>query len=130
MNAVKALVDQLPGKITIDSQIQKGTTVQIEIPVKQVNRQLPQGKKKVAVFEDNEPMKKVVEEMVKKLGHQVVNQDYNLIITDMEMNKLSGTDILSSTQHTGDMMSGHTDFTAEQALQLVCRLSPKAFQHR
>jgi len=38
----------------------------------------------VAVFEDNEPMKKVVEEMVKKLGHQVVNQDYNLIITDME----------------------------------------------
>lgn len=129
MYVVKGLVDLLQGKITIDSQIQKGTTVQIEIPVKQVNRQLPQGKKKVAVFEDNEPMKKVVEEMVKKLGHQVVNQDYNLIITDMEMNEFSGTDILSSHPNIPViLMSGHTDFTAEQALQLgFAGFLPKPF---
>lgn len=129
MYVVKGLVDLLQGKITIDSQIQKGTTVQIEIPVKQVNRQLPQGKKKVAVFEDNEPMKKVVEEMVKKLGHEVVNQDYNLIITDMEMNEFSGTDILSSHPNIPViLMSGHTDFTTEQALQLgFAGFLPKPF---
>ena len=129
MYVVKGLVDLLQGEITIDSQIQKGTTVQIEIPVKQVNRQLPQGKKKVVVFEDNEPMKKVVEEMIKKLGHQVVSQDYNLIITDMEMNKLSGTEILSShTNMPVILMSGHTDFTTEQALQLgFAGFLPKPF---
>jgi len=129
MYVVKGLVDLLQGEINIDSQIQKGTTVQIEIPVKRVNRQLPQGKKKVMVFEDNEPMKNVLEEMLKKLGHQVVNEDYNLIITDMEMNEHSGTDILSSHPEIPViLMSGHTDFTTKQALQLgFAGFLPKPF---
>ena len=129
MYVVKGLVDLLQGEINIDSQIQKGTTVQIEIPVKRVNRQLPQGMKKVMVFEDNEPMKNVLEEMLKKLGHQVVNEDYNLIITDMEMNEHSGTDILSSHPEIPViLMSGHTDFTTKQALQLgFAGFLPKPF---
>ena len=119
MYVVKGLVDLLQGTISIDSEVRKGTTMRVDIPVKPVNKKVPQGMKKLVVFEDDETLKTVVEAMVRKLGHQVVSQDYNLIITDMEMNKLSGTDVLQGHPDIPViLMSGRTDFTTEQAIQL------------
>ncbi len=129
MYVVKGLTELLQGNIYIESQVNKGTSVNIEIPVKIVNTQIPKGNKRVIIFEDDESMKKLVEDMVLKLGHQIVQHDYNLIITDMEMNNISGTDILQSNSKVPViLMSGRTDFTNAQALSLgFAGFLPKPF---
>ena len=57
--------------------------------------------------------------MLIRLGHQIVEEDYDLILTDMEMGEITGLDILASAGTVPVIvMTGHSDFTAEKAAQL------------
>jgi FixJ family two-component response regulator len=71
------------------------------------------------VFDDDELVAKLVSDMLFHLGHRVVEEDYEMILTDMEMGEISGLDILATA---GDLpvilMTGRGDFSAEKALQL------------
>jgi signal transduction histidine kinase len=119
MFVVKGLVDLLDGKIDIDSKVGKGTTITASIPAKHSLKEIPQGIKRIKVYDDDPVVFKVVSDMLLKLGHKVVDADYDLIITDMEMGNTSGLDILCKA---GDipvvMMTGSFDFSTQEALEL------------
>jgi len=119
MYVVKGLTDLLGGTINITSEVGKGTFVKVEIPVGKAVSTIKKGMKKIAVYEDDVVVLKLVREMLFHLGHRVVEKDYEVILTDMEMGDISGLDILTAK---GDvpviLMTGRGDFSAEKALKL------------
>ncbi|MEA4982871.1 MAG: ATP-binding protein [Paludibacter sp.] len=118
MYVVKGLIDLLGGTINILSEVGKGTLIKVEIPVGRAVSVMKNGKKRIAVYEDDPVMAKLVSDMLHNLGHSVVEQDYEVILTDMEMGDISGLDILAAA---GDvpviLMTGRGDFSAEKALK-------------
>ena len=118
MYVVKGLIDLLGGTINILSEVGKGTLIKVEIPVRRAVSVMKNGKKRIAVYEDDPVMAKLVSDMLHNLGHSVVEQDYEVILTDMEMGDISGLDILAAA---GDvpviLMTGRGDFSAEKALK-------------
>lgn len=118
MYVVKGLIDLLGGTINILSEVGKGTLIKVEIPVEKAVSVMKNGKKRIAVYEDDPVMAKLVSDMLLHLGHSVVEQDYEVILTDMEMGDISGLDILAAA---GDvpviLMTGRGDFSTEKALK-------------
>lgn len=118
MYVVKGLIDLLGGTINILSEVGKGTLIKVEIPVGTAVSVMKNGKKRIAVYEDDPVMAKLVSDMLHNLGHSVVEQDYEVILTDMEMGDISGLDILAAA---GDvpviLMTGRGDFSTEKALK-------------
>jgi two-component system, NarL family, sensor histidine kinase EvgS len=116
MYVVKGLTDLLGGSIRIESKVGKGTLVEISVPVEMSTINIRRGSRKIAVFEDDKLMDELVREMLKQLGHQVVEQDYDIILTDMEMGEISGLDILAKAGDTPVvLMTGRGDYTSEKA---------------
>lgn len=117
---VKGLVDLLGGTIHVKSEVGKGTEISIEINCqKAVYNNVEKGTKRIAVFEDDPIMADVVSGMLLRLGHKVVESDYELILTDMEMGEITGLDVLSSAGNIPViLMTGHSDITAEKAREL------------
>ncbi len=119
MYVVKGLVDLLGGSVNIESTVGKGTNVRVAIPCANAQKSIKQGTKKIAVYDDDPVIVKMVSDMLMRLGHKIVEQDCDMILTDMEMGEISGIDILASA---GDapvvVMTGHSDFTAEKAKEL------------
>jgi len=119
MFVVKGLVDLLNGEININSKVGEGTTITTVIPAERSLKKIPQGVKRIKVYDDDPVVFKVVSDMLLRLGHKVVDTDYDLIITDMEMGAISGTDIL---RDAGDipvvMMTGSFDFSMQDAIEL------------
>lgn len=119
MYVVKGLVGLLQGNIHISSQVDKGTTVQIRIPCLKAESKIKQGTKKIAIHDDDPVVAEMARNMLTRLGHKIVDEDYDVILTDMDMGELSGNDILASAGNIPVIvMTGHSDFTIEKALQL------------
>lgn len=116
---VKGLVDLLGGTLQVKSEVGKGTEVTIHIHCDKAFYEIQKGAKKIAIFEDDPVMTDVVTGMLLKLGHKVVESDYNIILTDMEMGEITGLDVLSAAEDIPViLMTGHSDITAEKAHEL------------
>lgn len=119
MYVVKGLVDLLGGTISITSRVDKGTKIEVIIPCGMAENKIKQGAKKIAVYDDDPVVVDMVRGMLVRLGHEVVEYDYEMILTDMEMGELSGLDILASAGNVPVIvMTGHSDFTDEKAWEL------------
>lgn len=118
MYVVKGLIDLLGGTINILSEVGKGTSIKVEIPVGKAVSAMQKGTKRIAVYEDDPVMAKLVSDMLHNLGHSVVEQDYEVILTDMEMGDISGLDILATAGYVPViLMTGRGDFSTEKALK-------------
>jgi CheY-like chemotaxis protein/anti-sigma regulatory factor (Ser/Thr protein kinase) len=119
MFVAKGLVDLFDGKIDINSKIKKGTTFIVTIPAECSSKGIPQGVKRIKVYDDDDMVIKIVSDMLLKLGHKVVDTNYDLILTDMEMGEISGFDIL---RNSGGLpvvlMTGTFDVSAQKANEL------------
>ena len=120
MFVVKGLVELLGGEIIINSKIGKGTRITLNIPVERSLKEIPQGIKRIKVYDDDPVVVKVVSDMLLRLGHKVVDSDYDLILTDMEMGTISGVDILHQAAGAVPVvvMTGRADFSAQKAIKL------------
>lgn len=118
MYVVKGLTDLLGGNINIESKTGKGTVVEVTIPAVITAGNISKSKKKIAVYEDDKLMEELVHDMLKILGHEVVEEACDFILTDMEMGEITGLDILAKAGNTPViLMTGRGDYTAEKALQ-------------
>ena len=109
MFVVKGLVELLNGAIDIDSTVGKGTRITISIPMKIAVINAVFKAKHLLVIDDDLSFLALLKDMLVKLGHSVevcnapaeFNEylvhlsDYDMVITDMEMGDVSGTDILT-----------------------------------
>lgn len=119
MYVVKGLIGLLQGNIHISSQVDKGTTVKVRIPCPKAGTEIKQGTKKIAIHDDDPVVAEMARNMLTRLGHKIVDDDYDVILTDMDMGELSGKDILASAGNIPVIvMTGHSDFTIEKAAQL------------
>lgn len=141
MYVVKGIIEMLGGSIEVTSKVGEGSKFFITIPASlhegrrgEINESsenrgiligeressaLPEGPKRIAVFDDDPAMIKVVALMLEKLGHMVVEEEYNVILTDMEMCDLSGMDVLASSPEIPVVvMTGRSDFSSEEARRL------------
>jgi two-component system, NarL family, sensor histidine kinase EvgS len=119
MYVVKGLVHLLGGAIHITSEINQGTTVKVTIPCQKAENTIKRGSKNIIVYDDDPVVAELASNMLIRLGHKIVEEDYDLILTDMEMGEITGLDILASAGTVPVIvMTGHSDFTAEKAAQL------------
>ena len=117
---VRGLVELLGGEIAIHSKVEEGTTIDVKITAERALKEIPRGVKKIKVYDDDPIVVKMVSDLLIRLGHKVVEQDYDLVITDMEMGAISGLDILHQVAGAVPvvMMTGRADFTAQKAMEL------------
>ena len=119
MFVVKGLVELLDGNISIHSTVGVGTSVITTIPAQRSSKEIPKGAKKIKIYDDDPVVVKMVSDMLLRLGHKVVDTDYDLILTDMEMGDISGLDILNRAEGVPVVvMTGRADFSAQQASKL------------
>jgi signal transduction histidine kinase len=119
MYVVKGLVDLLGGTISLESSVGKGTAVRVSIPCTDAEKSIKLGAKKIAVYDDDPVILNMVTDMLLRLGHKIVEKDYDIILTDMEMGEISGLDILASAGKVPVIvMTGHSDFTSDKAREL------------
>lgn len=125
---VKGLVELLGGRIDVDSKVNEGTTFTVSIPItlpsqtdcandkRHINRRLIKCRR-IVVFDDEPDVVKTVSQMLVSMGISVVEDDYDCIITDMEMCGITGLDVLSSANGIPVvLMSGRGDITEETAI--------------
>ncbi len=116
---VRGLTELLGGKITVKSRVGEGTAILLTISIEHSSQSIQQSARRIKVYDDDPVVVKVVSEMLVKLGHQVVDSDEELIITDMEMGDVSGLDILHNAGSVPVVvMTGRTDFSAQKAAEL------------
>jgi len=120
MSIAYGIIKRYNGKITVRSQVNKGTTFTVTLPVCQqapgsgveaaTSREQPQGEEapasRVLLVEDNDQGRKLFETALKHFGHTVVGAasgeealalfkagEYDLLITDLSMPGRSGWDV-------------------------------------
>ena len=109
----RGVIETYGGKIAVDSQLGKGATFSIYLPItkerpvqgEDVLVQLPTGKERILLVEDELPLAKMYRQMLRRLGYSVTIRnssidalelfhakpdDFDLVITDMTMPKLTG----------------------------------------
>ena len=119
MFVVKGLVELLEGNIVVRSTIGKGTSIIVTVSAERSPKEMPKGTKKIKIYDDDPVFVKIVSDMLLKLGHKVVDNDYDLILTDMEMGDVSGLDILLQAGSTPvTLMTGRADFSTQKAIEL------------
>ena len=119
MFVVKGLVELFEGKIDIRSKLKEGTTVTVIIPAERSPEEIPRGAKRIRIYDDDPVVAKMVSDMLLRLGHDVVENDCDLIITDMEMGDISGLDILHNAGAVPVVvMTGRADFSSGKASEL------------
>lgn len=119
MYVVKGLVEIAGGTISVESEIDRGTLFEVSLPAESVETTIPKGTKQIGLYDDDPVMLGIVRDMLHKLGHKIVEKDAEIILTDMEMNELSGTDILASAGNIPVVvMTGRSDFSYEKAREL------------
>ena len=143
MSVVKGLVDLLGGEIHIDSEVGKGTHIEVRIPVGEVDskaeakNEVTNDKTKslnILVFDDDNTLLSVIDTMLHRLGHQAIPcrsmsdmdnalqqiQDYDYILTDREMGAVTGNDILHLIKEADPkkpviLMTARMEYTNEMA---------------
>ncbi|MGN0032955.1 MAG: hybrid sensor histidine kinase/response regulator [Candidatus Limimorpha sp.] len=121
---VKGLIELLGGKLSVKSEIDKGSHFEIEIPVKQVEKvkeakpdthnTLINKKLNILIIDDDNTLLAVISSMISKLGHEAdicrsssefekclsQIEKYEYILTDREMGVFSGKDVLRAIKKT------------------------------
>lgn len=121
MYVVKGLTELMKGTIRIASEPGNGTLVTVRIPAQpaELQQHATCRIKQIAVYDDDPVMHQLVCDMLRGLGHRIVETGYDLVLTDMEMGDSSGLDILNSEKEKPVfLMTGRADITAEQALNM------------
>ncbi|MCL2737849.1 MAG: ATP-binding protein [Bacteroidales bacterium] len=120
MFVVHGITELLGGSIALSSQVGEGTVVTVAIPAEYAQVEVPQGAKRIKIYDDNPVVVKIVSDMLLRLGHKVVENDYNFVITDMEMGDISGLDVLRQVAGAVPVavMTGRADFSAQKAAEL------------
>ncbi|MDR1089561.1 MAG: response regulator [Prevotella sp.] len=115
MYVVKGLVGLFQGEIKVTSEEGKGTGTEISIPVCEVPVNETFISKKILVVDDDMSYLMVVRNMLSGLGHipSMCNNtgefediapeidQYDEILTDMEMEDFNGIDVLNKIKHSG-----------------------------
>jgi len=110
---VKGLIDLLKGKIDIQTEENKGTSVTFAIPFENVLEDetksvRPKKSLKIWIIDDDNTQLQIVDSMLQKLGHKTIlsstkeefekelknKQNFDVVFTDLEMGELSGSDVL------------------------------------
>lgn len=116
---VKGLTELLNGNIEVTSQVQMGTTFTVVIPCETIQSEIKKDIKRIKVYDDDELFLRMTCDMLKQLGHKIVDTDFDIVLTDMEMGEISGLDIL---KYAGNVpvvvMTGDSGFTTEKAISL------------
>ena len=123
---VKGLIDLLSGEINVSSELGKGSSFTIRIPVEFVNEKEDSEETldihkiqsklnlNILVIDDDKTLLSVIESMLKKLNincdkcqsslefDKALNNldDYDMILTDREMGAFSGLDVLKKVKET------------------------------
>ena len=132
---VKGLVDMLRGAITINSTVGEGTRIELTIPATAVASKVAEmeGVKKILLMDDDASFLMMFAEMLVRFGHTVVQCDhpdtfeqpfdeYDVVMTDMEMGNISGTDVLKKIRNSGAtpdviLISGRSDYHWTKAIE-------------
>lgn len=131
MYVVKGLVDLLGGTISVRSEVNRGTHICAEIPVRIVEREIviPAAfrSRDILVVDDDATLLTVTVDMLRRLGHNAVacdnpqnfesvSEGFEIILTDMEMGDFSGEDILrKSGKLPVVIMTARADFSKQKA---------------
>ena len=110
---VQGVIEGHGGKITVDSQLGKGTTFTIYLPITKkrtdqmayVPEELPTGTERILFVDDEAPIAKMGSQILERLGYSVTTRtssiealelfqakpnDFDLVVTDMTMPNLTG----------------------------------------
>ena len=110
---VHGIVESYGGKISVDSQLGKGTTFGIYLPITRkrsvldeyVPERLPSGTERILFVDDEAPIAKMGRQILKTLGYSVATRtssvealelfqvkpnDFDLVVTDMTMPNMTG----------------------------------------
>jgi CheY-like chemotaxis protein len=110
---VKGVVESYGGKITVDSQLGKGTVFTLYLPITKKRsdqkayepEKLPTGTEHILFVDDEAPIAKMSSQMLERLGYLVSTRtssiealelfqskpyDFDLVVTDMTMPNLTG----------------------------------------
>jgi len=120
MYVVKGLSELMKGTISIESTVGEGTKVKVRLPAQlAINKDVVVNSKRIKVVEDDPLMHEMACDMLRNLGHEVVEAGYEIVLTDMEMGDISGLDILTGERNIPVvLMTGSSDLNREKALQL------------
>lgn len=137
MYVVKGLVDLLDGSIRITSEEGKGTDVTLIIPLTELPaRKTDDLPKRILLIDDDVAFLAMLETMLSCLGHTVsvcrtadkfeqevrMPEQYDLVLTDMQMGAFSGIDVLKSVRrYAADkpvvLMTASSDYSENDARQ-------------
>lgn len=112
---VKGLIDLFDGNIKVTSEVGKGTRTEIAIPVKETHTYKAFIPKKILVVDDDTSYLSIIRDMLLRLGHipsicKNINEfeelisgidQYDEVLTDMEMEYFSGIDVLNKITDNG-----------------------------
>jgi PAS domain S-box-containing protein len=110
---VQGVIESYGGKINVESQLGKGTTFTIHLPITKkrsdhnayVAEKLPTGTERVLFVDDEAPIAKIGSQILERLGYSVTTRtssiealklfqakpnDFDLVVTDMTMPNLTG----------------------------------------
>ena len=138
MYVVKGLIDLLGGTIMIESEIDKGTTISVKLPAPATMVEHKNANPlKICVIDDDPAFSNLLTKMLSQLGHTAISGNsitafkegkqhlstFNLVMTDMEMGDISGTDILKAIRKINPslpvyIITGRSDFSQEHAHKL------------
>lgn len=115
MYVVKGLVDLFQGNIKVTSEEGKGTRTEISIPISEVSINETFIPKRILIVDDDISYLIIIRNMLSDLGHipsmcgniadfeniiTEINQ-YDEILTDMEMENFNGIDVLNRIKYSG-----------------------------
>jgi PAS domain S-box-containing protein len=113
---VHGIVESYGGKIVVESELGKGTTFAIFLPITRIRNiqaqyvpaQLPTGSERILFVDDEVPIAKIGSKSLERLGYRVTSrtssvealelfkskpEDFDLVITDMTMPNLTGDNL-------------------------------------
>ncbi len=133
---VKNFVNILQGEISTVSTVGKGTSIKITIPAKSVIVAIKDMPCHIAIIDDDIPFLTMLKEMLSLMGHHVNTctsleeledllkaQDYDFLLTDMEMGTFTGKDVLKTVKSKAFtipviVISGRSDFNKEKTSEI------------
>jgi signal transduction histidine kinase/ActR/RegA family two-component response regulator len=124
LSICQGIIVEHGGKIEVESTVGRGTTFIIELPIQKWSSQTPAvappvrvtsgAKRRILVVEDELQIRLLLQDILKALGHQVEvagngrialgmidNKNYDLIITDVKMPEMSGSEFFAAIKRKG-----------------------------